>query len=459
MESGGPFRRVRNPFLRDAATLQAAGLVTQLTQAASTVLIARLLGASGQGVFVSAVSLHALFYFVISVGVSQATVSQVAAARARQRYDKLAGWLAFMAKSVLVLGSGLTILGWFALPAASRVMYGATTTIEQPIGFWAWLLCFQVILEAPRSVVGVALHGTRRMYSLGKVEAGHELLRLGAVGAGASLTRSPLGAIVGALIASLASSCFALWVYRSARRAQPESLPSVRAIVQRMPRVPLWRGLRMGLRAGIVKNISMLVLTVLPRLAIGVVASVEWVAYFHIAQRILEIPLKFMLGVSRTVLPALSELAGLRELASFRRLFWRATGISGLMVAGGTLGAMPFVRPLVGAFFPASYVEPVWDNYWTLALGYIPFGFGTAIEAFYLATNRIKWWVGLTLFGISYSIPVHLWLIVNVPFTGTAAGMVCYHSFVLVHLTYIALWFSRQDAGSAWSPRPAVADS
>ena len=438
--------------------MQVSGLLIQASQAISAVWLARVLGAAGQGLFVSALSLQALFYFLVSVGVWPATTSQIAAANLRGQNEKLATWLAFMAKSMLVFGVGLTVAGWFLLPVVSRALYGAQNSEAAFIGLWAWLLNFQIILEMPRSVVGVALHGTRRMFALSKVENGHELLRLTMVVGGAWATRSPAGAVLGSLGSSTIASCVALIIYRRERRGGFGWLPSMGEIAMRMPGVPIWRGLRMGLRVGLVMNISLLALNTLPRLAIGTVANIEWVAYFHIAQRILEVPLKLMLGISRTVLPALSEFAGLRDFVRFRRLFWRATVVSGCLVAAGTLGAMPLVKSFVGAFFSEDFVDPVWRNYRALAFGYIPFGFGAGIEAFYLATNRIKWWVGLTLFGVSYSIPIHLWLIIHVPFTGTAAGMVCYHSFVLAHLTYIALWFRSADQESAWGTPSAAHD-
>ena len=74
---------LRNKFVRDAATLQFAGFLNRFSQAASAIALAFLLGADGQGLFISAVALQALFYFLVNLGVAQATASQVAAAAAR----------------------------------------------------------------------------------------------------------------------------------------------------------------------------------------------------------------------------------------------------------------------------------------------------------------------------------------------------------------------------------------
>ena len=47
---------LRSRFVRDTATLQAAGVINQLSQMISTVLIAYLLGAEGQGLLVTAIA-------------------------------------------------------------------------------------------------------------------------------------------------------------------------------------------------------------------------------------------------------------------------------------------------------------------------------------------------------------------------------------------------------------------
>ena len=217
-----------------------------------------------------------------------------------------------------------------------------------------------------------------------------------------------------------------------------------------MRAVPLLRGLRQGLRIGLLKNGNSLFLTVFPRLIIGGVVGLEWVAYFHIAQRIMQVPMMFLLGVSRTLLPALGELAGLKDMQTYRRLFVRATVISGGLVGGAILAAIPFVEPLVERLFPDGYAEPVWHFYWILALGYVPFTFGVAIESFYITANQVRAWLLLTLVGALVTIPTNVWLILNIPYTGTAWGLSLYQSWIVVHLCYIAFFFLTHRKDATW---------
>ncbi len=89
---------LRTKFARDAGALQVAAGVGQLGQLASAMALAALLGASGQGLYVSAVALCALGHCLVRVGVPQSTTSQISANVARGRDAKVASWVAFFTK-------------------------------------------------------------------------------------------------------------------------------------------------------------------------------------------------------------------------------------------------------------------------------------------------------------------------------------------------------------------------
>src|SRR5690606_35155945 len=110
--------------------------------------------------------------------------------------------------------------------------------------------------------------------------------------------------------------------------------------------VPLWRGMRLGIRVGLLKNGTALFLNIFPRLIIAKVVGKEWVSYFHIAQRIMQIPTMPMPAVARTALPALAELAGRKDWSGLRRLFNRVTLLTGAGIALA-MGAALFAIPLV----------------------------------------------------------------------------------------------------------------
>lgn len=448
---------IKSRFFRDTATLQIAGALNQISQLASTVFLAFLLGAEGQGHFVLALALQGLLHFLINTGVVPATVSQIAAAHVRGNHDKTAGWIAFLAKAVLTFGIIILVVGWFVLPWVGKRFYGDSSPEQgHQIGMWAWFLCLEPLLDLPRVVAAVAFQGTRRMKALGQVENADELVRFFLVVVGAVVTGSPAGAVAGTVVAALFGSVLAIELYSSARHDGGPPLPGVRDIARRMREIPLWKGLRLGIRVGLLKNGTALFLSIFPRLIIGGFAGAEWTSYFHIAQRALTTTTMFMLGVSRTSLSALGELAGKKDWVGFRRLFTRVSLITGTVLSLLIVLGFPLVRILLSHLFPPNYVGPVCTYYAILALGYIPFTYAVAIESFYIATNRVKAWLLITLVGALVTIPTNVWLIAHVPYTGTAWGLSLYQSWVLVHLAWI-FWTLYRPAPGGWNADRDVA--
>lgn len=442
---------VKSRFFRDTATLQVASGINQLSQFASTVVLAFLLGARGQGAFVVAIALQGLLHFLINTGVVPATISQIAAAHVRGNDEKTAGWIAFVAKAGLVFCLAILGVGWFALPWFGEVFYAS-----REVGVWALILCLEPLFDLPRTVAAVAFQGTRRMRALAQVENADEVVRFFLVVVGAVITGSPLGAVIGTVVSAILGSCLAIERYSVARRDGGPPLPGAREILTRMREVPLWRGMRLGIRVGLLKNGTALFLNIFPRLIIAKVVGKEWVSYFHIAQRIMQIPTMPMPAVARTALPALAELAGRKDWSGLRRLFNRVTLLTGAGIALA-MGAALFAIPLVvGAIFPADYATPVFHFACILAIGYVPYGFAAAIDSVYIATNQVKAWLWLTVLGAVITIPLNFWLIQAIPYTGTAWGLALYQSWVLVHVGYI-YWYMYRSGGGGFG-RPTARD-
>ena len=227
----------------------------------------------------------------------------------------------------------------------------------------------------------------------------------------------------------------------------------MRQTVARARDVPIRQGIRQGIRVGLVKNAQVMVSSILPRLIINYVADESWVTYFHHAQRIMAVPMMLGLGVSRTLLPALGEIAGQKDLVRFRQLFLRATLVTGSVITLAILCTLPLVRPLVDVLLPADYLEPVVLYSWSLAIGNFAFAFAVSLESLYIVANQVRAWLWLSAIGSVVTIPINVWLIINVPFTGTAWGLTVYQSWVLVHFCYVA-WFMRVTSRrkDLWAP-------
>lgn len=447
-----PLRILRSKFLQDTATLQVSAMLNQASQLVSTVLIAFLLGSHGQGMFFLAISMHALFYNLINVGVVQATITQLAAASVRDNRVKVAGWLAFLVKSYLISGPLVIGLGWFALPALSSWWYSGKVGPEEAreIGKWAWWFTFWPLIDTPRAVAQVAFQGTRRMLKLGQLDNAAELIRVVCVVAGTAIGGSAEGAVIGLIASYVLVSYLATDMYHSARFDGNGWLPSLREVFRQVPEVPLLQGIRLGLRIGLLKNGNTLFMDVFPGLILGGVAGASWVAYFRIATKIMGLPMNMLQGVTRTILPALSELRGLRDLERFRGLYFRTMSASGAILGGGMLLMLPLIPPVVGAFWPEDFRDPVFHYSWILAVGMVPSAFAVGLDAFYILTDQMKRSLVITAVGAAITIPTNVLLIVLLPETGAAWGLSLYRSWVLVHFAYVTWYFRHRAERGHW---------
>lgn len=449
MNLPGPLRLLRHKFVQDTATLQVSAMLNQASQIVSSVVLAYLLGAEGFGLFAIAISLHALLYNLLTPGVVQSAVSQVAAASIRDIPVKVTGWLAFMAKALIVLNLLLIAIGAFVLPWAGERFYG-----DRAVGSWAFWLCVWPLVDVPRAVSLVAFQGTRRMLPLGKLENGGEVLRAFCVILGAVLTGSAYGAVLGEILGRTFASIVALDLYAQARRDGGPWLPGFREILGAMPRIPLLRGIRQGLRVGLLKNGTTLFMQVFPVLLLGGFAGAAWAAYFRVAQRIMGIAQMMMQGVTRTVHPALSQLAGLKDFARFRRLYTKTTLFTGGVISVAVLVGLPLIKPVVGVLYPDDFREPVFEYSVILALGFVPAAFAVALESFYIVTDQMKKSLIITAIGAAVTIPANVFLVQWLPVTGAVWGRSLYQSWVLVHFVYVGWYLLRADRGQGLWVQP-----
>lgn len=429
-------------FLRDAGALKLAGSVNQIGQLASAVALAFLLGARDQGLYVSAVALHAFGHCLIHVGVPQVTASQISANVARESWDKVASWIAFLAKAHLGFAVLLVAVGFACFPWIAETWLG-----DRRIGVWGSWLCLGAVLEVPRDVARVALQGTRRMGLLARIENAQEVVRFFLIVVGALIAGGPAGAVIGSLAATATSSLMAISIYREARGDGGAPLPAVGDVLGRLRDVPLRRGLRQGVRIALMKNAGTLTLSVLPRLLVQGLAGPRMVAYFHIAHRLMSVPFVISTAVSRTALPAMAEQVGRRDLPAYRRLFVRASLGTGLGISAALALGLLFVPDLVRVGFPDDYVEPVTRFSWILALGTALTAFGCCTEAFFVTANQVRALYTLAVVGLLVAIPAAAYLVWAVEVTGPAWAVVVVHSWTLVELSY-ALWFLRPRPGA-----------
>jgi O-antigen/teichoic acid export membrane protein len=448
-----PARWLKSRLMKETATLQVSAMLNQGSQLFSSIVLAFLLGSHELGLYFLAISLQAVLYNLVNVGVVQATITQVAAASVRDSREKVAGWLAFLVKSNVVFSVLVLVVGWWALPAISSWWYDERLGDAEAhnLGRWAWYLSIWPLLDTPRVVAQVAFQGTRRMLPLGQLDNGQELMRALLVTCGAILVGSWEGAVLGEIASRVLASYMAMDMYRAALKDGEGWLPSMRDVWKQAPDISLASGMRLSLRIGFIKNVNVLFMDLLPYLMLGNLASASWVTYFRVASKIMGFPLMMLQGVTRTIVPALSEFRGLRDLAGFRRLFMRSSLISGLVVSSITLLMLPFVKLVVRTLWPADFEEPVFGFCWILGLGMIPIAFSVGLDAFYMLTDQMKTCLKIMSVGALITIPANVFLIWTFPETGAAWGQTVYRSYVIVHWVFVWWYFRYRAAQGHWN--------
>jgi O-antigen/teichoic acid export membrane protein len=445
--SPGPLRRaLGSRFLRDSTVLQLGSLSISGFGFLGTLALTHVLGAVRQGEFYLAVAAYSLLWFCLNLGLVPVTISQVARSLGEGREEDAGRWLGYLAKVGAPLAVLTFLAGSFGAPALLSLWVRSGEADAHLIGRCVGILSVAPVLELPRVVALAGLEGSRRMATVARIENGQELLRVVLVVSGALWTGDAVGPCVGTVIASLLGSLLALDLWARERSSGLLTLPPAREILRLGWRAPWGLGLRLGIKVGIIRNIDALGVQILPALILGRFASPRWVAYLRIALRLVDVGRLFMKGISRTALPVLSQLASVRDLRGLRRVYWRATIGSGVLIGAGLLATALVLRPALRSFLPQDYLHPVWVSFLILLPGTAVVGFSVANDTFYLVTGQLRMAIWISATGLVINTAVMVFACWRWPDYGAAAGLSFTFLWSLVHVSYAALWFRRHRA-------------
>lgn len=430
---------VRNKFLRDTGTLQVGALFVAGGNFISAVGLAFLLGSTRQGEFYVAISLYSFLWFLVNLGLVSVAVSHVSAALANKNRGEAASWLAYLLKAYAILGGAVGVVSFLVLPwAAVRVL-----DAREEVGFYAAILAFSPLFDLPRVVAAAGFQGARRMLPLAQSDNGFEIVRVFLVLLGALLTGDLSGPAIGSLAASFIGSVLALDLYRREHKRHPELLPSAGEILGHVRDVPLGKGLAVGLRMGAVQNLNALGTQILPALLLQGFGSPAWVAYLRIAQRIMAVPLMLMKAISRTALPALSQLAGRGDLGGMCRAYFRTSLYSGLVISAGILAMLPFLPFVLERALPWDFRDPIWTLCLILTPGFIVISFSIANDTFYLITKTLRVGIVVSIVGALINLPAIAFLAWAFPTVGVAWGLTVSMLWSLWHPGYVYYWYRK----------------
>ncbi len=441
--SGGAPSKVRlalgSRFLRESSTLQVGALLVAVSNFIGAVVMTHVLGAYELSIFYLGVSCYSLLWALLNLGLANVVTKRIAAAIRSGSEEMILGWMGVFLRLSLLLALTAFVAGLLVFPPGARLAF---TGDGERIARLASALVLIPLLDVPRIVCCAALQGERRMGALARVDMGHELCRLVLVVSGALAFGDAWGAVLGLLASSFCGSLLALDAYVRERRREGSLLPPLQ-VAARSRTVPAREALREGVQVGLVRNVDSLGVQTLPTLILGSLGDPSWVAYLRIAQRMVSVARVVMQGINRTALPALSQLAGVKDVSGLRRTYWRASLLSGATITAGLLLALPTLPFLLPRLFPAAFVEPLWTMVLILTPGLCIVSFSVANDVFYLVTDQMGVAIKLSLLGLLVNTAQVAFFAWWLPTIGVAIGLTVTCLWSLVHLAYAWAWFRR----------------
>ncbi len=432
-------RALSSRFLRESSTLQVGAFLVAGSNFIGAVVMTHVLGAAELSIFYLGVSTYSLLWALLNLGLANVVTKRIAAAVRSGARDLICGWMGVFVRLSVVLALAAFLVGLMVFPPVSRLAFGLE---GERIARLAGVLVLVPLLDVPRIVCSAALQGERRMAALARVDLGHELCRLILVVSGALYFGSAWGAVLGLLASSVCGSLLALDAYGRERQRYESCLPSLARAV-RSRAIPARAALREGVQVGLVRNVDSLGVQTLPTLILGSLGDAGWVAYLRIAQRMVSVARVIMQGINRTALPALSQLAGVKDVPGLRRTYWRASLLSGATITAGLLLALPLLPLVLPVLFPPDFVDPLWTMVLILTPGLCVVSFSVANDVFYLVTDQMGVAIKLSILGLLVNTTQVAFFAWWLPTIGVAIGLTVTCLWSLVHVAYAWSWFRR----------------
>ncbi len=432
-------------FVKDAVVLQLATLVQVGTYFATSVLTARYLGETHFGRWNTAREIYQMAWFLVSMGVVNATVSRYSESVGRQDRRGCVDALAASIKIGSVTSVAVLLLGFVLGPWIAREYYS-----DEQVGWYGAILCIAGLFEVVRGLTVAALQGTRQMREFAWFDITTNSLRVVIVWAALESGWGIPGVIAAFLVHMLVAGLMALRWYARARDGHAKlAPPPLREVLAAVPRAPVRQLFGLSYLLALNKSMN----TLVPRLGLLLIPALAAITpddafrkngHYAAANNLAWGLGLAMTGVVQTLLPALGLKLGQTDVP-FERLGGLMRRISllagGLMVVA-TLISVPVMYLVIRVFYGEAYLDS-FDLYLWLTSGNLFIGFAVIIEPFYIFSGRLKAAIpfnfvmaGLHAAGIV--VGGQLWGPIGV---AAAAGLG--RAFAGFHLVYIWVYFRR----------------
>ncbi len=336
-------------FVQDVIALQLGRFGATGAGLLSTLVVTRMAGPAGYGVYGLANATLATFSLLNISGAGQSTQTRLPKAIATGDVRSALDVLAYHVQASMVFTVGIIVLMLVLAPA-----YAALTLDNASVGWLAAALALTGPADGLTTLVNAALQSKRQMRALASLQTGSQIILSVAMIALAVLSGTPEALIAARLIHSFAVLAVSVVVYGRLRTQGEMALPTLRDVMARSVSVsarPYWR---FGVANAFDRNLHSL-MTQLPLQLVGMVGGEQAAGYLGLGLRGFAQVSLFTSALFDAMQAVVPRAVARHEYAQLWRALWRAV----LALAGASLlayGAMALVAPWI---IPALF-GPEW---------------------------------------------------------------------------------------------------
>jgi O-antigen/teichoic acid export membrane protein len=355
--SHGPIARaqglLRRKFVQDVIALQIGRFGAISAGLLSTLIVTRVVGPAGYGIYGLANSIFSTFGILNLSGAGQSTTTRLPKAIAVGDTQTALDVMAYHMQASLVLTVGIAVLMLLLAPA-----YAAATQGDAAIGALAALLAFTGPADATVVLITASLQSKRQMRALASLQTGSQVILSVAMISFVLFSPTPEALIAARLTHSFTALAVSMLVYGRLRRQGEMALPKLRSVLARAftvsPR-PYWR---FGVANAFDRNLANL-MTQIPLQLVGMIGGAQAAGYLGLGLRGYAQVAVFTSALFDAMQAVVPRAVAKAEYAQLWGALWRAV----LALAGGALvvyGALALLAPFV--------IPPLFGREWIPAI-------------------------------------------------------------------------------------------
>ncbi len=396
---------VKRKLFKDTIVFQAGIFSSSLISLVTSIILTRTLGIDDYGTYVLIFAVFNLFNITHIIGGANAIISKIAEANAGKRPDEIRELIGYYLKFLLIIGVVVAIFGGVFGPWLAELIYG------KPLARTALRIVFlTVLLNTFSGLATAVLRGHRLMRHAVALDVGQLIIRIVFISFFLLQGFGVTGVVTAHVLTSAVSSAIALLILNRVRRTGKADIPDLFEMFSEMLHVPI----RKYFGFALLVSLSRFILTLfhlVPVFLLGrFIEGTAAVGFFNLGFHISTALLGVFMGLSKNLLPYLSELKGRGNIAILKDRFIKITiscGIIGIIIAGAFSAA---AKNIILYLYKEQWM-PVVPVLYVLMVQFVFTSFGIAATHFYTVTERVRFAILVRITLLVLCFPIGVWLI------------------------------------------------